>query len=108
MSVAETERPSAAANAAMDGLDTFPKLLIDNASRRGTRAAIREKDFGIWQSWSWAEVLDNVRALTCGLAALGFKRGDKIAIIVDILPRLYLTMAAALALGGIPVPVYQD
>ena len=114
MSVAETERPSAgeapvaAAKAATGGLDTFPKLLIDNAARRGKRTAIREKDYGIWQSWSWAEVLDNVRALTCGLAALGFKRGDKIAIIGDNRPRLYWTMAAAQALGGIPVPVYQD
>jgi len=114
MSVAEIEGPSAgeapvpAAAAAMDALDTFPKLLTDNAARRGNRAAIREKDYGIWQSWNWAEVLDNVRALACGLAADGFRRGDKIAIVGDNRPRLYWTMAAAQALGGVPVPVYQD
>ncbi len=112
MSVTEIERPSVsevpAAKAAMDGRDTFPKLLIDNAARRGKRPAIREKDYGIWQAWNWGEVLDNVRALACGLAALGFKRGDKIAIIGDNRPRLYWTMAAAQALGGVPVPVYQD
>jgi long-chain acyl-CoA synthetase len=88
--------------------DTFPKLLLDMARRRGDKPAIREKDYGIWQSWSWAEVADEVRALACGLAALGLKRGDKIAIIGDNRPRLYWTMTAAQAIGAIPVPLYQD
>ncbi|MFQ5953628.1 MAG: AMP-binding protein [Kiloniellales bacterium] len=94
--------------ASIEALDTFPKLLIDNATRRGERMAIREKDYGIWQSWTWRQVLDEVRALACGMASHGFERGDKIAIIGDNRPRLYWTMAAAQALGGIPVPVYQD
>ena len=88
--------------------DTFPKLLLDLAARRGDRPAHREKDLGIWQTWTWAQVADEVRALTCGLAAMGLKRGDKIAIIGDNRPRLYWTMTAAQAIGAVPVPLYQD
>ena len=88
--------------------DTFPKLLLENARRIGDRPAIREKEYGIWQTWTWQQVADEVRALACGLAARGFKRGDKVAIIGDNRPRLYWTMAAAQSIGGIPVPTYQD
>ena len=70
--------------------DTFPKLLLRNARRRPDRPAMREKDHGIWQSWTWREVLDEVRALACGLAALGANRGDKVAIIGDNRPQLYM------------------
>jgi long-chain acyl-CoA synthetase len=89
-------------------LDTFPRLLLDHAAHRGTRPAMREKDLGIWQTYSWQQVADEVRALACGLAALGFRRGEHLAIIGDNRPRLYWAMAAAQALGGIPVPLYQD
>jgi long-chain acyl-CoA synthetase len=88
--------------------DTFPKLLLENARVRGKRPAIREKDLGIWQSWTWAQVAEEVRALACGLAARGFRRGDRLAIIGDNRPRLYWSMAAAQCLGGIPIPLYQD
>ena len=89
-------------------LDTFPKLLSEQARRRGERPAMREKDYGIWQSWSWAAMAREVEALACGLAALGFRRGDKLAIIGDNRPRLYWAITASQSLGGIPVPVYQD
>ncbi|MCH8859507.1 MAG: AMP-binding protein, partial [Proteobacteria bacterium] len=88
--------------------DSFPKLLISNAKHRGARPAMREKEFGIWQCWTWAEVLDEVRALACGLAAEGLKRGDKLAIIGDNRPQLYWSMVAAQAIGAVPVPMYQD
>ncbi len=91
-----------------EGLDTFPKLLLDRARRFGDRPAIREKDYGIWQTWTWRQVEEEVRMLACGLAVRGFKRGDKLAIIGDNRPRLYCGMAAAQALGGVPVPAYQD
>jgi long-chain acyl-CoA synthetase len=89
-------------------LDTFPKLLLEQARVRAHRPANREKDCGIWQSWSWAAVAAEVEAFACGLAAMGFRRGDKLAIIGDNRPRLYWAIAAAQALGGIPVPIYQD
>jgi long-chain acyl-CoA synthetase len=88
--------------------DTFPKLLLEHARVRAERPANREKDYGIWQSWSWAEVATEVEALACGLAAMGFGRGDKLAIIGDNRPRLYWAIAATQALGGVPVPIYQD
>jgi len=89
-------------------LDTFPRLLLQHAQHRGERPATREKDLGIWQTWTWAQVAENVRALACGLAAQGFRRGMHLAIIGDNRPRLYWSMAAAQALGGVPVPMYQD
>jgi long-chain acyl-CoA synthetase len=89
-------------------LDTFPKYLLWNAERFGDRAAMRHKDYGIWQSWTWAEQLAEVRAFALGMEALGLQRGDKIAIIGANRPRLYWTFAAAQSLGAVPVPVYAD
>ena len=92
----------------LSGLDTFPKLLLHHAKLRAERPAIREKDLGIWQTWSWRRFADEVRALACGLAAHGFKRGDHLALVGDNRPRVYAAMCAAQCLGGIPVPLYQD
>ena len=88
--------------------DTFPRLLLHHAAVRGDRPAVREKDLGIWQTWTWAQQAAEVRAMACGLAAQGFKRGMNLAIIGDNRPRLYWAFAAAQALGGVPVPLYQD
>jgi long-chain acyl-CoA synthetase len=89
-------------------VDTFPKLLLVNAGRRANRPAIREKEFGIWHTWTWSQVLEEIRPFSVGLAELGVQRDDKVAIIGSNKPRLYWTMCAAQALGAIPVPVYQD
>ena len=88
--------------------DTFPRLLLQHAAVRGDRPAMREKHLGIWQTWSWADVGSGVRAMACGLAAQGFRRGMNLAIIGDNRPRLYWAFAAAQSLGGVPVPLYQD
>ena len=89
-------------------LDTFPKLLMHHAAVRGARPAIREKDLGIWQTWTWQRFADEVRALACGLHAEGVRRGSHIALISDNRPRLYAAMCAVQCLGGVPVPLYQD
>lgn len=89
-------------------IDTFPRLLFHHARIRGDKIAMREKSLGIWQCWNWRVVAEQVLALAGGLAALGFKRGDNLAIIGDNRPRLYMAMAAAQCLGGVPVPLYQD
>lgn len=88
--------------------DTFPKLLLERASRSGKQPAIREKSHGIWQSWTWREVSQEIKTLAYGLSAKGFKRGDKLAIVGDNRPRLYWAICAAQSLGGVPVPMYQD
>ena len=88
--------------------DTFAKLLRGHARVRGGRPAFRHKVFGIWRTWTWAEVYDETRALAQGLAGLGFAKGDRIAIAGANRPRLYWTITAAQMLGAVPVPVYAD
>src|SRR5262249_16873774 len=88
--------------------DTFPKLLLHHARERGAKPAIREKAYGIWQSWTWREVRDEVEALAAGLAQAGLTRGAHIAVIGANRPRLYWTLIAAQSLGAIPVPFYED
>jgi long-chain acyl-CoA synthetase len=87
---------------------TFPKLLVRNAQLYGSRPSMRHKDLGIWQSWTWAEALELVRAYAMGLHQLGLNRGDTIAIVGANRPKLYWSVMAAQMLGAIPVPVYAD
>jgi long-chain acyl-CoA synthetase len=88
--------------------ETFPKLLLEHARVRADKVSTREKDLGIWQSWTWKEAADEVRWLACGLAARGLKQGVNLAIIGDNRPRLYWSFAAAQSIGLVPVPIYQD
>ena len=92
----------------VSGPATFPQYLVLNSERFAALPAMRHKEYGIWQSYSWADLFREIREYSLGLAALGLKRGDKIAIIGQNRPRLYWTFAAAQALGAIPVPVYAD
>src|SRR6185436_6735972 len=89
-------------------LDTFPKLLLHHAATRGARPAIREKDLGIWQTWTWQRFADEVRALAAGLQTEGLRRGSHVALVSDNRPRLYAAMCAIQCLGAVPVPLYQD
>ena len=90
------------------GLESIPALLLRNAKAFGTKAAYREKEFGIWQSWSWAETEREVEALALGLINLGVNEGDFIAIIGRNRPHFYWSMVAAQSVGAIPVPLYND
>ena len=87
---------------------TFPRLVRDNARTRGDRVAVREKDYGIWQSFTWRDYFERGRLIALGLASLGLRRGDKVAIVGDNRPQLYWAVFATQALGGVPVPLYQD
>ena len=89
-------------------LHTFPRRLIAHGRVRPQRPAFREKYLGIWQTWTWSQANEEVRAMACGLASLGFARGMNLAIIGDNRPRLYCAMLAAQCLGGVPVALYQD
>src|SRR3979411_3514339 len=88
--------------------DTFPKLLLRNAAQFGRRPAFRHKDLGIWQTWTWTQVTEIVRAYAAGLQRLGLQPGDTIAIVGSNRPKLYWTVMAAQTLRAIPVPVYSD
>ena len=92
----------------MADLMTLPRLLQRNARDLADRPALREKDRGIWQSWTWCEYHDQVRDLALGLASLGLKRGDRLSVIGDNRPRLYAAQLAVQCLGGVSVAVYQD
>jgi long-chain acyl-CoA synthetase len=87
---------------------TLPRLLRRNAETMAGRPAIREKNLGIWQTSTWAQSWGQVREFASGLAAQGFGRGDKLAVIGDNRPRLYWAQLAAQCLGGMAVPMYQD
>ncbi len=87
---------------------TLPQFLLRNAREHPGDPALREKEKGIWQEWTWAEYLAHVRAFALGLVHLGFQRGDKLALLSDNRPQVYAVMVAAQAVGGVPVPVYQD
>ena len=89
-------------------LDTFPKLLLHHAAVRAERPAIREKDLGIWQTWTWKQFAEEAQILACALAEQGLRRGDHIALVGDNRPRIYAAMCAAQCLGAVPVPLYQD
>ena len=87
---------------------TFPGLLLKHSQNSADSPAFREKYLGIWQTYSWRESAEQVRALACGFAAMGLKRGDTIAIIGDNRPQLYWVFLAAQSIGAVPVPMYQD
>src|SRR5258707_4901806 len=87
---------------------TLPKLLQRNAEQDPKGAGMREKTRGVWQTFSWPAYRDNVRDFALGLAALGFRRGDKLSVVGDNRPQLYFAQLSAQVLGGISVPVYQD
>lgn len=101
-------RSSATVTTPDAGADTFAKLLVRNAARFADRPAMRHKDFGIWYTWTWAQLLAEVRAYAAGLSRLGLARGDRIAIMGTNRPRLYWSIMAAQMIGAIPVPVYAD
>jgi len=89
--------------------DTFPKLLQRNAERFGdNKIAMREKEFGIWQEFTWKQYHDHVKYFSLGLASLGLSRGDKIAIIGDNRPEWVWAEVAAQAAGAVPLGLYQD
>jgi long-chain acyl-CoA synthetase len=88
--------------------DTLPKLLERNAAESPDAAGIREKTRGVWQTFTWADYRDHVRDFSLGLASMGFKRDDKLSVIGDNRPQLYVAQLATQVLGGMSVPVYQD
>ena len=90
-------------------MDTFPKLALATPRACRTRSPSARRSYGIWQAYTWSQYVERVaRLIALGLAALGFARGDKTAIVGDNRPQLYWAMLATQALGGVPVPLYQD
>lgn len=96
-------------NAATAGqLETLPQLLARNAVEFGDSPAYREKEFGIWQSWTWAQARDEIEALAYGLLEMGLAEGDHVALLGPNRPHLYWSMVAVEMCGAVPVPIYHD
>lgn len=95
-------------NSLSTSLDTFPKYLLRNAEIHRDRAAMRHKNLGVWQTWTWSELLKEIQHYSLGLQNLGVQAGDKVAVIGSNRPRLYWSFAALQAIGAVPVPVYAD
>ncbi|MEP2945109.1 MAG: AMP-binding protein [Lentilitoribacter sp.] len=87
---------------------SLPHLLARNVERYGDKTAYREKEFGIWQTWTWFQANEEVKAFALGLLTLGVKQGDHIAVVGRNRPALYWSMIAAQMVGAVPVPLYQD
>jgi len=87
---------------------TFPKLLLMHAAERPGAPAMREKEYGIWQSLTWSALATLVEHMACGLHQAGLKRGDHMVVVGANRPRLYATMLAVQSLGAVPIPLYQD
>ncbi len=87
---------------------TLPSHLVRQAAGRPNAIALREKEFGIWQTFTWSDYLSRVRAFALGLQALGLDRGDRLAIIGDNRPEWLIAELAAQAIGAVPMGVYQD
>ncbi len=89
--------------------DTFPKLLLEKAKKYGRqKIALREKDLGIWQSFTWEEYLEKVKYFSLGMVSLGFQTGDKISVIGDNKPEWIIAELAAQSAGGFGTGIYQD
>jgi long-chain acyl-CoA synthetase len=93
---------------ALDKLDTFPKLLLHNAANWPDDVAMREKDYGIWQTYSWGQVRDSVRDIAYGLSALGLQRGEVVALIGRNRPNWVWSELAAQSLGAMTIGIYAD
>ena len=87
---------------------TFPRLLLAHAAQRPDAPALREKEYGIWQTISWKALAQMVEHTACGLHQAGLHRGEHLIVVGANRPRLYATMLAAQSLGAIPIALYQD
>jgi long-chain acyl-CoA synthetase len=87
---------------------TFPHLMLKHAAERPNAPALREKEYGIWQTISWSALAQRVRDIACGLQAAGMVHGDHVVVVGDNRPQLYAVILAAQSLGAVPVPLYQD
>jgi long-chain acyl-CoA synthetase len=88
--------------------DTLPKFLRRNHIKLGSQVAIREKDMGIWKSYSWDEYYEWVKHLSLALVSLGLKAGDRLSILAENKPHAYCFELAAQAVGGIVIGIFAD
>lgn len=87
---------------------TLIRLLDGNARQLPDGVALREKDRGIWQELTWAQVYESVLRCAAGLRSIGLKPGQALLVLGDNRPNLYMGMLAASAVGAYAMPVFPD
>jgi len=93
----------------MDNLDTLPKNLLAAYEKYGdSKVAMRQKDLGIWRSYSWEDSYKQVESLCLGLMEIGLERNDKVCIIGDNDPQYFWAQLAIQAAGGVAVGIFTD
>ena len=106
--VARTERSARTMQPPSSKFETVIDLLERNLANYGDKPAYREKEFGIWQSWTWSDAAEEIEGLALGLIKLGVNEGDKVAVAGRNRPALYWSILATQSIGAVPVPVYQE
>jgi long-chain acyl-CoA synthetase len=86
---------------------SIPQLLRWRVKKTPKSSALREKDFGIWNTYTWKDYYDQVRKTALGLKAIGIDKGDVIAIISDNIPEVLFTAIGAHSIGAISAGIYQ-
>ena len=86
---------------------SIPQLLRLRFAYSGNKVALREKDFGIWNTYTWSSYYSHVRKTALGMRQIGIKKGDIVAIISDNIPELLFTAIGCHALGAISAGIYQ-
>lgn len=88
--------------------NTLPKIMLEQCRSRPHEVAMRKKDYGIWNSFSWDEVHQHVKDMALGLKSLGMERGDKVCVVGDNDPEWYWAELAVQSLGGVCIGLYTD
>ncbi len=87
--------------------NTIPQLLLRRARSTGDRVALREKDYGYWNSYTWNQYHDLVRKTALGLTRIGLKKGDRLALIGDNIPEMLFIALGTQSIGAISAGIYQ-
>jgi long-chain acyl-CoA synthetase len=86
---------------------TIPQLLRRRVGQSSGKVALRQKDLGIWNGYTWDAYYDHVRKTGLGLHRLGLGKGEVIALIGDNIPEMLFVAIGAQALGAVSAAVYQ-
>lgn len=90
----------------LEGCATVAELFLHRCREKGEAVAHRDKDMGIWKSFTWKEYFDNSKLVAQGLIELGVKRGEVVSILSeDRREWLYYDMAV-MSIGAIASGVY--
>ena len=90
----------------IEGCDTIIKLFRHRVQQLGDKVAMREKNFGIWETFSWTTYGDRAREIAMGLIALGLKRGDVCSIVSDNNKEWLFADMGIQSSGGVTSGVY--